>query len=357
MFITKEIEQIYSESLDLSNLNTFRTVVSFTEAEQKNGIIILANKLYRMIIDKLENTDFREIEVSKGDITKLKQYKQIRDSIDVLTQIARESNSGIDEVNEMDKALYNIIKLKPIFTNGFKHNVEMIKYFYDSIVLALISDIGFMTTVCVEFFKNPNSTVSLEINNLQQYKSKFYLVHKNLIAFNTACDKGQIEKAFKVLNNNKMQGAKFEAVEINNYNEDFVDIAKSVGKIAIFIPAAIIGGVFFIIINTILPILRDLAYLFFSFRTHLSDWFAIQHDLLEANALRLKSLKSTSDKDYQEIAKSQLEWANRMGKIANMLAVEYIPAEKKALKKTAEDKVTTLSKDEVDDPNYHDSLF
>ena len=128
MFITKEIEQIYSESLDFSNLDTFRTVASFTEAEQKNGIVILANKLYRMIIDKLENTDFKEIEVSKGDITKLKQYKQIKDSIEVLTQIARESNSGIDEVNEMDKALYNIIKLKPVFTDGFKHNVEMIKY-------------------------------------------------------------------------------------------------------------------------------------------------------------------------------------------------------------------------------------
>ena len=129
MFITKEIEQIYSESLDFSNLDTFRTVASFTEAEQKNGIVILANKLYRMIIDKLENTDFKEIEVSKGDITKLKQYKQIKDSIEVLIQIARESNSGIDEVNEMDKALYNIIKLRPVFTDGFKHNVEMIKYF------------------------------------------------------------------------------------------------------------------------------------------------------------------------------------------------------------------------------------
>ena len=46
-----------------------------------------------------------------------------------------------------------------------------------------------------------------------------------------------------------------------------------------------------------------------------------------------------------------------MGKIANMLAVEYVPAEKKVLKKTAEDKVTTLSKGEVDEPNYHDSLF
>lgn len=357
MFINKEVEQIYSEALDLSNLNVFRTVTSFTEAEQKNGIVILANKLYRMIMDKLENTDFKEIEVSKGDITKMKQYKQIKESIEVLTQIARESNSGIDEVNEMDKALYNITKLKSIFTDGFKYNVDMVKYFYNSIVLALISDIGFMTTVCVEFFKNPNSTVSLEINNLKQYKSKFYLVHKNLIAFNTACDKGQIEKAFKVLVNNKMQGVRFEAVELSCYDEDFIDTAKSIGKIAIFIPMAIIGGVFFIILNAILPILRDLSYLFYSFRTHLSDWFAVQHDLLEANALRLKSLKSTGDKDYQEIAKSQLEWANRMGKIADILAVEYVPAEKKAMKKAEEDKVTTLSKDEVDVPNDQDSLF
>ena len=67
--------------------------------------------------------------------------------------------------------------------------------------------------------------------------------------------------------------------------------------------------------------------------------------------------KKRQIRTYQEIAKSQLEWANRMGKIANMLAVEYVPAEKKVLKKTAEDKVTTLSKGEVDEPNYHDSLF
>lgn len=357
MFISKEIEQIYTEALDLTNISTFRTVASFTEAEQKNGIVVLANKLYRMIVDKLENTDYREIEISKGDIKKLKQYKQIKDSIDVLTQLARESNSGIEEINEIDRAFTNIERLTPIFVNGFKHNIDLIKYFYSTIVTAVITDIGFMTTVCVEFFKNPNSTISLEITNLQQYKSKFYLIHKNLINFNTACDKGQIEKAFKILNDNKVQGVKFEAVELSCYDEDVIGSLAKVGKVALFIPVAIIGGVFFIIINAILPILRDLSFIFYSFRNDIATWFKVQHDLLEANALRVKSLKSTNGKDYQQIANSQLEWANRMNKIANAIAVEYIPAEKKALKLSAANKITTLSKSEVDIPSAQDSLF
>lgn len=351
MRLDPNVKAIFNEALDMKDDQTFLLMTSLNEAEQNNAVIILASKLYKMITNKLEDMDFREIELSKGDVTRMKQYKQTRECIDVLANIAKESGSGEEEVRTIDLALSNVEKLRPVFTMGFKNNIDFIKYFYDTIVLGIISDIGFMTTVCVEFIKNPNSTVSLEITNLQTYKSKFYLVHKDLEKFNKAVAKGEIEKTLKALVVNKAKGVKMETTDIDVYSEGIADTALTVGKIAVLLPVAGVTGLLVSIIGCLLPILRDLAYLFYSFRVHISDWFKLQSELLEANSIRLKSLKSEDGRDYKEIAKSQAKWAERMASISDMLAVKYVPAEKNVQKQIEKDKKTTVNKDEIDQPS------
>ena len=115
MFITKEIEQIYSESLDFSNLDTFRTVASFTEAEQKNGIVILANKLYRMIIDKLVRKANLDIKISPHTIRHTFATDMLEEGADLMTVKELLGHESLDTTsiythitNEQIKKTYNM---------------------------------------------------------------------------------------------------------------------------------------------------------------------------------------------------------------------------------------------------------
>ena len=332
-----EVKAYFEETLDLSSYENLNTVLSFTEAEQGNAIMILANKLYNMIVNKLEDIDFKEIEKSKGDITKFTQYKKTKESIDTLMTIANQSKSGIEEVNVINECMKNLEENKEIFIKGFKSDVSIIKYFYNTAVLGLISDIGFMTVVCVEFIKNPESTVGLEIKNLEQYKSRFYLVHRNLVKFNESCAKGELQKCFNTLLNLKIKHESLAAA------------------------GAVLGAIILVattLVKFVIPFLRDLTYLFFSFRAKLSDWFGVQSELLDANTTRLKALRAKNDSETKEVIEAQNEWSKRMKKISEFLAIKYVPAAKNAEKQSALDSKTTIRKDEVNELNDNiPSLF
>ena len=123
----KEVKAYFDETLNMSSYETLSTVMSFNEAEQGNAIMLLANKLYNMIVNKLEDIDFKEIERSKGDITKFAQYKKTKESIDTLTTIANQSKSGIEEVNVLNECMKNLEENKDIFVKGFKNDISIIK--------------------------------------------------------------------------------------------------------------------------------------------------------------------------------------------------------------------------------------
>lgn len=323
----KEVKAYFDEALDMNSYDTLSTVMSFNEAEQGNAIMILANKLYNMIVNKLEDIDFKEIERSKGDITKFAQYKKTKESIDTLITIANQSKSGIEEVNVLNECMKNLEENKDIFVKGFKNDISIIKYFYNTAVLGLISDIGFMTVVCVEFIKNPESNVGLEIKNLEQYKTKFYLVHRNLIKFNESCSKGELQKCFNTLSSYKV---KHESIAVVGIIGSIIAVAS-------------------VLVYFVIPFLRDLTYLFFSFRAKLSDWFGVQSELLDANATRLKALKAKNDTETKNVIEAQNKWSNRMKKISEFLAIKYIPAAKNAERQSAIDSKTTIKKDEVNE--------
>ena len=323
----KEVKAYFDETLNMSSYDTLSTVMSFNEAEQGNAIMILANKLYNMIVNKLEDIDFKEIERSKGDITKFAQYKKTKESIDTLMTIANQSKSGIEEVNVLNECMKNLEENKDIFVKGFKNDISIIKYFYNTAVLGLISDIGFMTVVCVEFIKNPESNVGLEIKNLEQYKTKFYLVHRNLIKFNESCSKGELQKCFNTLSSYKV---KHESIAVVGIIGSIIAVAS-------------------VLVYFVIPFLRDLTYLFFSFRAKLSDWFGVQSELLDANATRLKALKAKNDTETKNVIEAQNKWSNRMKKISEFLAIKYIPAAKNAERQSAIDSKTTIKKDEVNE--------
>lgn len=347
----KDILHIIREMTDMTDIQNFRTIMSLNETEQKSSIIILCNKLYKMITNKLDSMDFKDIAYTKGDITKLRAYKQTKECIEVLMGIAEESGNGIEEVRVIDTAFRNVQDLKPTFTQGFKLDIDIIKYFYNTIVMGIITDIGFMTTVCVEFIKNPNSTVTMEINNLNIYNSKFSLVHSNLELFNTAVKKGDITKAFDALSRAK---ARHESVQLISTNEGIIDTIKGIGTGIVNIGSVLLITVASIIASMVLPILRDLTYTFFYYRAAASDWFKLQKELLDANEARLKAINAGSnDREYKKVIEAQKKWSNRMEYLSNLLAIDYISAEKKAKISILKDSKTNINKQEIEHPDMY----
>lgn len=94
----REFQEVYDELLP-KDPSTIMTITSFTEEEHPKAMAVLANKLYGMLVDKLEDIDFKEIEDSEGDITKFKYYTKTRESIAVLKELAIQSGSGEEDIS------------------------------------------------------------------------------------------------------------------------------------------------------------------------------------------------------------------------------------------------------------------
>lgn len=321
----REIQEAYDQLLP-KDPNTIMTITSFTEEEHPKAMAVLANKLYGMLVDKLEDTDFKEIEDSDGDITKFKYYTKTRESIAVLKELAIQSGSGEEDVKDIEKALTYLESNKTVFMKAFRLDIHILKYLYNTIVMAIIADIAYFTTVCVEFVKNPDHTVSMEISNVKKYKTKFYMVHESIKNFNKMVEKKQLEKVANGLMKVK--------------SENFADVITVATYTGIVLAGAI--GVFIILTTVLIPIIRELAYLFFSVRVSVANYCAVQQKLLEANALHIKSNGGAKD-----VAERQLKIAAFFEKLSNFFAIKVVPAEKK-IDSTLKGVKPRLTKDEVD---------
>lgn len=321
----REIQEAFDQLLP-KDPDTIMTITSFTEEEHPKAMAVLANKLYGMLVDKLEDTDYKEIEDSEGDITKFKYYAKTRESIAVLKELAIQSGSGEEDVKDIEKALAYLESNKIIFIKGFKLNIHILKYLYNTIVMAIIADIAYFTTVCVEFVKNPDHTVSMEISNVKKYKTKFYMVHEAIRNFNSMVEKKQLEKVANGLMKVK--------------SENFAAETIAIGTMVKFV-LGVAAAVFVIIATVIIPTIRELVYLFYAVRVSVSNYCSVQQKLLEANALRIKSNAGAKD-----VAERQLKIAAFFDKLSNFFAVKVIPAQKK-IDSTLKGVKPRLTKDEV----------
>lgn len=323
--MSREIQEAFDLLLP-KDPSTIMTVTSFTEEEKPKAMAVLANKLYGMLVDKLEDIDFKEIEDSEGDITKFKYYAKTRESIAVLKELAIQSGSGEEDVKDIEKALAYLESNKIIFIKGFKLDIHILKYLYNTIVMAIVADIAYFTTVCVEFVKNPDHTVSMEISNVKKYKTKFYMVHESIVNFNKMVEKKQLEKVANGLMKVK--------------SENFAASAITIATYAGFVAAASVAA-FVIVATVIIPAIRELVYLFYTVRVTVSNYCSVQQKLLEANALRIKSNGGAKD-----VAERQLKIAAFFDKLSNFFAIKVVPAQKK-IDSTLKGVKPRLTKDEV----------
>ena len=331
--LNEEYINIITKYMDWHDRETNDRILNLNEAEQNTLLISLTNKLYKMMMAKVDDVDYGEIPNSKGDITRLSKYDQMRECIKVLKGIFEQYHEKPTPINEIEKALDYVEGYKDLFTASYAGKIDLGIAMYNNITLAIVSSISYMIAVCVEYIKSTKCEgMEIVLDKTGVSKVKESLLYENLIKFNNAARKGDIENALRPL--------------IKSRTKNFIaEIGFGVG-LAISITGLIVACI---------SMMKDIVYYFYSTTARSSQYFYIQTDLLEMNANELKNnsdINTVGDK--QTVIRRQLAVASKFRKLADFLAVNANKSEREATNDIKKDSKQYKIDDVETDPTGSD---
>lgn len=323
-FRDPKIMEKFTECMDLTDRQTRVVINSLNEAEQTSVLTALTSKLYDHIVSKVDDIDYGEIPLSKGDITKLSNYDKLRECIDLMRDILKEFKQDTSPIDEVSTAMANISSRKDLFTRAFKYNSELPIVMYNNMVLTVIGGVSYMIATCIEFIKTPNQdTFKITLDKVAYAKTKSNVIYNNLKKFNKCCKNGELDKAMEHVLQNRVSkmnvkseaaaaitgglaaaGAKFAAG----------GIATKVGVSLGFAAAAIVA------ILGIVFVLREAIFFWYHARVKVSDFFDTQADLLQMNAYCVQNNESLDNEEREKVASNQLKIVDHFRKAANKIS-------------------------------------
>lgn len=310
-------QKAIAEYMNLNDDHTVEVLAVMNEAEQNSLLLSLTNKLYGMIVNKIDSIDFGEIPNTRGDVTRLRHYDQLKECHKVLRQIFEQFRENDEPVDTIEFALNNLENHKELFVGAFAAKAEFPISVYKTITLAVINATSFMIAVCIEYIKSPkNEGLEIVLNKTGVAKVKDHLVYESLKDWNEACRKGDVDNALRPFVQNKAKGFAFTA---------------ALGLKTVLV----LGGVCL----ALLPLMKDLVYFFFAARARVSSYFDLQAKLLEMNADELKNnndIKTVDEKNA--VIRRQLQIAKDFHEISDFIAVDSKTSEVKANQEIKKDK-------------------
>ena len=313
-----------SKSLDMNDKETRLTCTVINEAEQDELIRNITDKIYQKITMNITDIDFGSIPDSEGDITKIENYELLVDALqdleDLYTRYRHRQNLTLIYV--VKDAIENVKANKGLFIKAFAARADLPMMRYNTVVLSIVASVSFLISATIEFFIDPKTkNLNLAIDSaVLKGNSNDKLLLDNLFKFNKLCK----DKNFSKFMNGLIQ----------------IKAKNLIGTSAV----AVIGASIVIAV-TIVPILRELVYFFYSCKTSISNYFEIQADLLEMNAARLNMEGNTDPK----VARKQKELANKFRRFADKLSIQNKNASKEALYDVKDDEKEKYKIDDVTD--------
>lgn len=315
IYRSPEYTRAMNEFFDITDTETRKILLAVNEADQNKVLVSLTSKLYDNVVDKVDDIDFGEIEMTRGDIEKLPNFKTLHECLNNMARLLIEFKQDTKPVDTIAECVSNLIESKNIWTKAYAVNAELPMITYNTMVLAVIEATAYMVSMCVEFIKSPSQdTMQIMIDKSALTKSKGHMLFKNIESFNSAYNKGQVEKAM------------MHVIDENAKKKNFVGIYGGIG-----VGAAVVGlaGLLFCII----PVIRELIFLFYYNRVRVSDFFEVQADLLQVNAYNVENNRLDLTKEERKnISAKQMKTAEKFRKISRAIAVETSNAESKATK-------------------------
>ena len=336
IYRSKEYTQAISEYFDITDNNTRRILLAIDENDQNKVLVSLTSKLYDNIVNKVDDIDFGEIPMTKGDITKLSNYNTILECNDTMRKLLLEFKQSTEPVDTITTAIDNIRNSTDIWKRAFAGNIELPMVTYNTIVLAIIEATTYLISMVVEYIKIPSSdSFQVTIDKSALNKSKDHMIFDNLRKFNDAYRKGQITNAMNYIIKEK----------VNNFTGEIGAGAALFGVTALLF--------------CIVPILRELIFLFYYSRVRISEYFEMQADMLQMNSYNVEHNRPDLDKEQRKsISTKQMKIADKMRQFSKKIAINMKESENKAVKEMTTEKKKYKVEDVVDEmPDSASSLF
>lgn len=382
----KKYADIVYEYFDPSNSTEFRTLMNLNEEQQDRVLANLATKLYDHIVNEITDIDFGDIPTSKGDITRIPNYLDMVDCINIIHDICVRFKQPTTATDTLFKAIQNLKDTKEIWRKSFDIKAGLGMNTYNTLALGIVCSVSLLISSAIEFIKNQEGDFEFLINKVGMQKSLDSVLFKSLKEFNDGCADGTFMKAIIIANNSKVNISEAEVVSfdeaamidtlvrsskefINSFGANWMkngfDKAKefagdiSQGANAVGTVSGIVAGIggLAVIVAVLLPAIRNAVHWFFSSKQKLSDYFAIQASLLEINANNVKYMNSKSSAEKEKISKNQMKWVSRFREISNKLSVNMNKAEKTAKNKLEEESNQKLTMSDVEKPSNVSALF
>jgi hypothetical protein len=351
--MVSEFTALMHEHMDLSDRDTRRTIIGLDEADQNQLLAALTSKLYDKIVEKVDDIDFGTIPRSRGDITKIENYASIMECIDILRSIIIEYKEDTYPIDVVSTAVENIKQRTKTFTKAYALNVELPIVLYNTICLAIVSSVSYLISGCIEYIKDPGAeTYTIALNKVGYQKTAQNLLFENLAAFNDACKKGDIDVALTdvIRNNHKLSesaedGSSTLVINIkggdtdeDEYGREAINDSRRALSEDVLNPIAFTTRALLGLCKLIIPLLQNLVYYFYQTRQNISDYFAIQSELLQMNAYKVQYSTTMADDQRKAVYSKQMKIADKLRKVSNAFSIDYNRSKKSAADLAAEEK-------------------
>lgn len=311
--------QLVSEYYDLSDYKTKKDILFCNEAKKMANVEHIVGKLYEHIKANYTGIDFGTIPKSRGVITKVENFQQIVDCLNVIRDLIVEYNEDPKLVTTLYTVIDNVQKRERTFAKAFALNIELPIMLYNMAVMSVIAGASLLITSSIEYIKNGHDSFSMSFDKVSYNKSQNHVLYQYAEQFNNECRNGNIDKLCnECIKNNMTQVRESGDIVLQEFNPLMIPLVVT----------AIIGSlkIFFFV-------LRKGIYWFLHMRMNISDWFAIQAEFLRINAENLKYRDDDKGDDHRKaVYQRQLKWVESFKKLSNFFALKDSKAQKDAQK-------------------------
>lgn len=329
MSIDSQIYNILSEAIDIKNYQGNKMLYNLDESEKINITDKMVAALYKSAMNKYNGIDFEFIPDAKGDITKLKNYNTLIQSIDTLKNIQSQFKVKLNELQIIEESIRILQAYKKEFCLCFIQDKQFGQAIFNTVTMGIIYGVDMCINATVSFITTPNSDLKNSMSIQRKYKSESNILFDNLQKINDAANSGKLKDLFdKLLNKNNLLGG--------------VTASTVIGIAAL----SLIG------VAVLVIAIRELIYFFFNTRLRLSDYFKKQAKFLELNITELKSVnapQTIANKD--EVIKKQQKKVDQLLKLADKFEMEFVKqqrdAEKELSKKITPDEAINNDIDNI----------
>lgn len=284
-------------------------------------------KLFQSVIEK-GHIDFGDIGKSAGDIRSYVGYKNMVDTLMVLSQLATEekSNDVLKYVKDVQNTISNIETLVQTYKKGFNTKTDYVMLEYNTMVYTCVEATSTLLYEFVEYVKRPDMvTFKITLKNTKMRANLFYFE--------------QLEKYNNVINKMAIDHRKMLETMCNKGKQELLGPAMVTGIAAMTIT-----------IFSIIPIIRKLIHVVYKNREKISESLEMQAEFLEMNKTCIEGNDALTIDKKRKILAKQEKLRQKFLKYADKLRVKNAKAIQDSNKEIAQsNKALTIDglKDEI----------